>query len=115
MNLSVRGSQAARWLVLSVACCSFAACSSSGVLPLGPDTYRIAVERCAGLACGGSAGAQRAAITEAQAYCAKQGKQFMVIGTNQQRGVYAGSLSASAQIDFRCLVPGDPALARPTL
>jgi hypothetical protein len=96
-------------------CPRCAACSNSGVLPLGPDTYRIAVTRCAGLACGGSAAAHRKAIGEAQEYCAKQGKQFLVIGTNQGGGVYAGSVSADVQVDFRCLNPGDPGLVRPTL
>ena len=84
---------------------------SSGVMTLGPDTYRIDGSR--GLMAGGSMLAQKEALDEANRYCAQQNKQFMAIGTYDKGngGLIAGG---GYQLDFRCLNSDDPGLARPT-
>jgi predicted naringenin-chalcone synthase len=66
---------------------------NTGVLPLGPDTYRIQVARAPIL--GGGMEAQKAALTQAQEYCAAQQKEFVTIATDQPR-------DTRFEVDFRC-------------
>jgi hypothetical protein len=51
----------------------------TGILPAGPDTYMVTERRAPVL--GGSTAAQQAGMTEANAYCAQQGKQFLPVDT----------------------------------
>ena len=54
------------------------ACSmGTGILPAGPDTYTVTERRAPVL--GGSTTAQQAAMTEANAFCAQQGRQFLPV------------------------------------
>jgi hypothetical protein len=82
---------------------------SSGILPMGPDTYTISVH--AAPARGGEVGAKGIAIREANAYCTNLGKQLLVIHTNSGPGAMPGG---DFGMEFRCLAPGDPELVRPT-
>ena len=91
----------------------FSACGqklNTGVLPLGPDTYRVQVARSTSV--GGGVEAQRVALTQAREYCARQQKKFIVVGTQKSGGL---NPNTHFQVDFRCLRPGDPGLGRPTL
>lgn len=99
-----------KFLTLIVISAAMAGCVSvnSGVLPIGPDTYQISVGR-APIA-GGPTEARRAALTQAQSYCAQQKRELMVIGTNVW-----GDNRGGFDVDFRCLKGGDPGLHRPTL
>jgi putative hemolysin len=56
--------------------------STTGILPVGPGTY-IITERFAPIR-GGSDTAKTDALTQANAYCAQQGKQLM--STNMNTG-----------------------------
>jgi hypothetical protein len=60
---------------------------------------------------GGSTTAEQTALTEANAYCADQGPQFLATNmeTLPNRNPWG---STSYSVTFRCLLPGDPALAR---
>ena len=65
-----------RYVLMTVAAFAITGCAaSSGILPAGPNTY-IVTERFAPIR-GGSGEAQRTALTEANAYCAGQGRQFL--------------------------------------
>jgi hypothetical protein len=88
-----------------------ACAASTGILPAGPDTYTV-TERLAPIR-GGGTEAQRVAMTEANAFCEKQGRRFLPLSMND-----AGSLTnpygpTGYTVTFRCLAPGDPELARP--
>ncbi len=64
-------------------------------------------------------GAQKAALEEGNLYCARQGKQFLAIGSYSNNpgtslaGLFINIDGRSFQLDFRCLNQGDPGLLRP--
>ena len=89
-------------------------------MAIGPDTYRIQAAA-HGTLTGGSMTAQKAALEEANSYCAQQGRQFVVIGfydnyrdDGSALALLLNTSGDSYQVDFRCLSPGDPGLLRPT-
>lgn len=81
---------------------------STGVLPAGPNTYTV-TEQFAPVR-GGSTTAEQTALTEANAYCAQQGRQFLATDmvTPPSRNPWGAT---GYSVTFRCLLPGDPALA----
>jgi hypothetical protein len=84
------------------------ACSmGTGILPAGPDTYTVTERRAPVL--GGSTTAQQAAMTEANAFCAQQGRQFLPVdmATPPSANPYG---TTSYSVTFRCLLAGDPEL-----
>ena len=85
-------------------------CAHSGVVAMGPDTYMIANTEW-GFTSGSYQKAQ--ALKEASAYCKGLGKEMLPISTSQN-DVSFGKTPA-AEVQFRCLPPGDPELKRPTL
>ena len=84
-------------VVSCVAVRGCAAAVDSGVMPLGPDTYRMQVGR-AGIM-GGGMEAQKVALSEAQQYCNSQKREFVL---NAQRWQNPNRF----EIDFRCLKTG---------
>lgn len=76
---------------------------------MGPDTYMIANSEW-GFTSGGYQKAE--ALKEASEYCKGQSKEMLLISSTQN-DVSWGKTPA-AEIHFRCLLPGDPALKRPT-
>jgi hypothetical protein len=85
------------------------ACSmGTGILPAGPDTYTVTERRAPVL--GGSTTAQQAAMTEANAFCAQQGRQFLPVDmvTPPSANPYGAT---GYSVTFRCLMPGDPELS----
>lgn len=79
--------------------------STSGVLPLGPDTYRISARA----SMGAEAQSQKMAVLEGQQHCKTVNREFMVIGTKVLKA------NGGYEVTFRCLMAGDPELARPNL
>jgi hypothetical protein len=91
---------------------SLAGCTSSGVIPIGQDTFMISKQSSTGFH---SAGSVKAEIyREGYAYCVSQGKEFQPISDRGVDGV-VGVSYANAEIQFRCLSKGDPELSRPTM
>lgn len=92
--------------VLAIAGCGTVP-SSSGVMQLGPDTYRVAAR--------GPMGAvhksQQLAFDESNRHCQSLGRLFKVIGTRQIEDVGGGPY----EVTYRCLLAGDPELTRPNL
>lgn len=85
-------------------------CHSSGILKLGPDTYTASATAASIL--GGDSEARRKVITEANEFCAQQGKEILVKNVGSARSLNG---SGKAEITFRCLTNGDPELQRPEL
>jgi hypothetical protein len=82
--------------------------TSSGVVSVGPDTYKISRT---GWGLRRSGFVKAAAIKEAGAYCKKRGKAIMVVKTVESDVQY-GSKPA-AEVYFKCLATNDPALKEP--
>jgi hypothetical protein len=88
-----------------------AACASSGVVPVGQDTFMVTKQSTTGFHSGASVKAEL--FPEAAAYCGKVGKELQPVAERLVDGV-PGRSFASAELTFRCLAAGDPALSRPT-
>jgi putative hemolysin len=98
-------------LLLAIAI-GLTACASTRVVPIGPDTYMI--QRQGGTGFVGTNSLKMDALEGAGAYCADRGKHLFVVSTSEQPAAAMGRYP-SADVQFRCLEKGDPALARPTL
>jgi hypothetical protein len=88
-----------------------AACTTTtGVIPIGKDTYMVSGT---GKSPGGYSGSEVkvAAFKEAMQFCATQSKQMQVVRT-EQRDMSFG-VNATAELQFMCLDAGDPELGRP--
>jgi hypothetical protein len=96
-------------IVLFAAAAALAGCAmSTGILPAGPDTYTI-TERRAPIR-GGATTAEQDALTEANTYCSDRGRVFLAtdLVTPPSANPWGPT---SYSVTFRCLRPGDPALA----
>ena len=87
------------------------ACVTSGVVPVGQDTFMITNQGVVGFQSGSSLKA--ALFPEAAAYCAKAGKEFQPVSDSVVEGVTYRN-NPSAELTFRCLAAGDSELGRPT-
>lgn len=87
-----------------------AGCTSSGVIPMGPDTYTISTYHDYS-----STGAKAMAYKEANEYCNSMGKQIMTIRNSQGHQRVSGIPTSHFDLEFRCLSEGDPDLYRPTM
>lgn len=87
------------------------ACTSSGVIPIGPDTYTIATTSELSPAL-----AKKQAMEEAMTYCQSQGKEIMPMKTQHgsHRDAFGDNL-ATFDYTFRCLDRSDADLGRPEL
>jgi hypothetical protein len=94
--------------LILVSCLSLGACSSTGVLPIGPDTYRITGSAINSF--GGQVTAEAEALKTANEYCQSQGRQLLLIA--DQRGEPTLG-SGGFSMNFRCLAPGEQELRRP--
>ncbi len=82
---------------------------STDIPPEGLDLYTVSTHFAAGH--GGSATAEETALTEANTFCAQQGRAFLpveVLTPASANPPRERSYSAT----FRCVPPGDPALPR---
>lgn len=77
---------------------------SSGIMKLGPDTYRVAAQPTFANVMEN----QKAAFKEAGEHCASLGREMMSIGTYTKE-------YAPFEVTYRCLKADDPQLKRPTL
>ncbi len=85
--------------------------STTGVIPIGEDTYMIGKSTNLSST---SSGIKADAIIEGTKYCKKQGKKIQIIKTNSI-DMRLGSHVGSTEIQFMCLSEGDPELNRPKL
>lgn len=87
------------------------ACATSGVVPVGIDTFMITKQGVVGFQSGSSLKAEL--FPQAVAYCANAGKEFQPVSDNVLEGVTYRN-NPSAELTFRCLAAGDSELRRPT-
>lgn len=99
------------FVLVGAALALLAGCATStGAIPIGKDTYMIAIGGKT-TASGGKLKAQ--AFQEATAYCSSQGKQMQVVNTQQSDMSFGRD--PSAEVQFMCLSDGDADLSRPKL
>ncbi len=86
-------------------------CASSGVIPVGQDTFMITKQSSTGFHSASSVKAE--IFSEANTYCSGQGKSLQPVSDQGVDGV-PGRSYANAELIFRCLLAGDSGLSRPT-
>lgn len=89
-----------------------AGCTSTGVVPTGPDTFMVAKQSSTGFHSGASVTADL--YREAGEYCAGMGKRILPVNVAAVDGV-PGRSFANSNLEFRCLYEGDPELRRPNM
>lgn len=97
-----------RFIVSAVLAATLAGCgTTSKVLTLGPDTYRVSASK--HNLSGGAPEAEANALKSAESFCTSRGKQLLV--SNMSSGFDRPFYTYTAT--FRCLGAGDPDLRRP--
>ena len=89
------------------------ASTTTGVVPMGRDTYMIAKEQGSGFP--GLGTMKGEIITEAVQFCAKQGKEFQITSTKETQPPFILGNYPRSEIEFMCLNAGDKELQRPKL
>ena len=85
-------------------------CVSSDVISAGPDTYMVSASG-AGFA---TAGVREKVYEKANAFCTARGLVMVPVSLKVVPGAL-GQRPPSADLTFRALKPGDPAIGRPDL
>jgi len=85
-------------------------CVSSDVISTGPDTYMVTASG-AGF---GTAGVREKVYKKANEYCSERGLVMVPVSFNARPGEL-GRSAPNADLVFRALKPGDPAIGRPNL
>jgi hypothetical protein len=76
---------------------------STGIVPVGPDTYSVSEMRSP--ARGGGAEAERVLLAETDAFCRRQNKVFLAIDMRPDGDPYTPYYPTAFDATFRC-VPG---------
>jgi len=87
--------------------------ASSGVVPIGKDTYMSSKQAATGF--GGLGNLKSELFSDAARYCATEGKTVQVVNTSENAGPYILGNYPRAEIQFMCLHAGDAELQRPKL
>jgi hypothetical protein len=87
-------------------------CASSGPVPMGRDTFMMSQTGAWSWSSGSALKGNLYA--EADQFCRSKGREMMPVSTRQNNANMTGTF-AHAEIQFRCLLPGDPELSRPTM
>ena len=91
------------FMLLPAICMALQSCSTSNVIPVGPDTYMVTSS-----GAGFSEGPTLENVYgKANAFCAERGLVMVPADIDSQRGIY-GQQPPSARLTFRALKPGDP-------
>jgi hypothetical protein len=101
-----------RWAQTALGVGLASCAAGTGILPAGPDTFTV-TEHYAPIR-GGTATAQKVALTEANEFCEGRGQKFMPISMGTRPGMTEPNPTGYS-VTFRCLQPGDPELHRPVL
>jgi hypothetical protein len=99
----------ARTTGIIAACTLFGCASSPGILPAGPDTYTL-MQKFAPVR-GGGEEAQRAVLTEANDFCAQQGRVFVPSTMGQAGNLRNPYGPTGYTVTFKCLLRNDPIVA----
>jgi len=116
IKLFQKGNESMKGYIL-IACAlaiSFVSCASnSGIVSIGPDTYMVSRQAATGFS--GSGDLKAEAFREANQYCLSLKKVMQVVRTSEANPPYVFGNYPKAEVQFMCLNPGDPELARPKL
>ena len=96
-------------LITAIAMLSLTACASTGIIPIGPDTYTIS-EKGPQVGFGPPVAARAEVYRQANAFCAKNHKVPETVKLDLVNSGFARS--AVATLDFKC-VESAPASANP--
>lgn len=111
--MSTKGGYSMRTIYCFLALMLISCASNSGVVPIGPDTFMVSRQAATGFS--GSGNLKAEAFQEANQYCVSQNKVMQVISTNEAMPPYILGNFPKAEVQFMCLNPSDPELARPKL
>jgi hypothetical protein len=92
--------------------CFIAACASTGIMPIGKDTYMVSKQSATGFQ--SAVGVKGEVLAEANEFCAKQGLVMVLVSLNTKDGV-PGRRYATAELVFRAVRPEDAENQRPKL
>ena len=84
----------------ALAIIGLAGCSSGGPVKTGPDSYYL-TKKSAGCGFTGGEGSKASLMREADAFCAKQGKQAIIDKAQAHNGI-PFARCASAEVTFSC-------------
>src|ERR1700744_1452125 len=96
------------WVELLIGTVGLVACTDTGPLQIGKDTYSISVR----VPLSGPSGAKGQALQEANAFCAKKNRQVLLDHENSYEGALPGGCG-EAEITFLCLTAADPRYTAP--
>lgn len=100
-------------LITSGAVFLFISASSTGVVPIGKDTYMVSMQAATGFS--GSGKLKSKVFKEATEYCKKLNKNLQVVSTWEASPPYILANFPKAEITFMCLDTSDPEYMRPKL
>ena len=99
--------------VAAVLAVALAGCvASTGVVPIGKDTYMVSRQSATGFE--SAVGVKGQVLKEANEFCAKQGLVMVLVSLNTKDGV-PGRSYATAELVFRAVRPEDAENQRPAL
>jgi hypothetical protein len=100
-----------KYILMSSIAIMLAGCASTGVVPIGQDTFMISKQGAGGFV---SVGSLKADIfQEASAYCISKKQTFQVVNTRDQPAGFGRP--PEAEVQFMCLNDNDPEIRRPKL
>jgi hypothetical protein len=97
---------------LLIPCLLLTACVTSGIVQTGPDSYMAEAHSTVFAIDPGVAGAIQNAIEDANEFCAKQGKNMVVMNT---QAVPSWGVCGNATVNFVCPDKNGPAYWDPNL
>ena len=93
------------WAGLAV----LAGCASSGIIPIGGDTYMVTKKSAGGLLVSGSQ-VKADLYVEANEYCGKQGKEVQTVTATAQNAMPFVRMP-NAELQFKCVAKAAPPAA----
>ncbi len=95
-----------RFLLVGLLALPVAGCgATSGVVPVGPDTYFVSEMRAPVL--GGGVEARRLVLAEASAFCQQQGRVALPLALRPGGDPFTRYYPTAYDATFRCMAPND--------
>lgn len=101
--------QSLAWLLISLV---VVGCASTGIVPIGKDTYMVSKQSATGYE--SAVGNKGQVLVEANKFCTRQGLVMVLVSLNTKDGV-PGRSYATAELVFRAVGPEDAENQRPKL
>lgn len=90
-----------RALATLLAASGLAGCSgTSGIIPLGPDTFTLSEMRAPAI--GGGTAAHQAVLAEAAGFCQRHGKAVLILDGHPDGDPYTPYYPTAYDVTFRC-------------